>query len=63
MRDSASILAMIKEALCHRKVGSTNMNERSSRSHLIITTRLEGIKEKTNEIRKGSLVFVDLAGS
>lgn len=39
------------------------MNERSSRSHLIITLRLEGFREKSEDKRQGSLVFVDLAGS
>lgn len=39
------------------------MNEHSSRSHLIVTLRLEGLNETTNEVRKGSLVLIDLAGS
>ena len=53
----------MKEASLHRKTGATNMNERSSRSHLIISIRLEGVSEKTKDKRNGSLVFVDLAGS
>ena len=39
------------------------MNESSSRSHLIVTLRLEGVNQATNEVRNGSLVLVDLAGS
>ena len=34
------VLAFMKEASFNRKQACTNMNERSSRSHLIITLRL-----------------------
>ena len=57
------VLAYMKEAMINRKKAATNMNERSSRSHLIITLRLEGFSEKNDDKRFGSLVFVDLAGS
>ena len=55
------VLAYMKEAMINRKKAATNMNERSSRSHLIITLRLEGFSEKNDDKRFGSLVFVDLA--
>eukprot|EP01135_Chromosphaera_perkinsii_P002471 Nk52_evm77s223 gene=Nk52_evmTU77s223 len=50
----------------NRAVGSTNMNERSSRSHAIFTVTIErcelGVDEK-DHIRVGKLNLVDLAGS
>jgi len=55
--------SFLKEANFNRKTASTNMNERSSRSHLIVSLRLEGINSATKEVRNGSLVLVDLAGS
>jgi hypothetical protein len=51
----------LEEAKSLRKVGSTQCNERSSRSHLIVSIRLRG--EKRDKIHEGSLVLVDLAGS
>jgi len=48
-----------------RKTGSTNCNERSSRSHLIFQIRIKMQKKtdsRTEEI-EGSLCIVDLAGS
>ena len=49
--------------MLNRKKAATNMNERSSRSHLIITLRLEGYLERSDDRMFGSLVLVDLAGS
>lgn len=63
MKEVEEVLAFLKEASLNRKKAATNMNERSSRSHLIITLRLEGFSEKNEDRRQGSLVFVDLAGS
>ena len=63
VKEVEEVLAYMKEAAINRKKACTNMNERSSRSHLIITLRLEGYGDKVEDKRNGSLVFVDLAGS
>ncbi|CAD5116966.1 DgyrCDS5804 [Dimorphilus gyrociliatus] len=50
----------------NRKVGSTNMNEHSSRSHAIFIITIECSEEGAdgeNHIRVGKLNLVDLAGS
>ncbi|ELT91901.1 hypothetical protein CAPTEDRAFT_165042 [Capitella teleta] len=50
----------------NRSVGSTNMNEHSSRSHAIFIITIECSEEGTdgeNHIRVGKLNLVDLAGS
>lgn len=60
---SVQVETFLIEAKYNRKTSATNMNERSSRSHLIVSLRLEGTNTVTNEIRNGSLVLVDLAGS
>ncbi|XP_071786480.1 kinesin-II 85 kDa subunit-like [Asterias amurensis] len=50
----------------HRSVGSTNMNEHSSRSHAIFSITVErsdiGV-DKEQHVRAGKLHMVDLAGS
>jgi len=51
-----------------RKIATTNCNERSSRSHLIVMLRLEGtspnnVNGSILKKKSGSLVLVDLAGS
>ena len=55
---------LLKKAYDNRSVGSTNLNENSSRSHCIyqlkITARRNADKE---EWLKGSINLVDLAGS
>lgn len=58
-----SVETHLREAKANRKTAFTEMNESSSRSHLIVTLRLEGVNQNTGEVRKGSLVLVDLAGS
>ena len=50
----------------NRAVGSTNMNEQSSRSHAIFTIRIEcqqTYEDGTSHVRVGKLNLVDLAGS
>lgn len=60
---AAEVEAHLNDAKLNRKTSSTGMNERSSRSHLIVMLRLEGSNMTNNETRNGSLVLVDLAGS
>ena len=58
----------MKEGEKFRKVGSTNMNERSSRSHTIFRLRIESSNRVSREdegeqIMASQLNLVDLAGS
>ncbi|KAL0643368.1 hypothetical protein Bca4012_041658 [Brassica carinata] len=46
-----------------RHVSGTNMNEESSRSHLILSVVIESIDLQTQSVARGKLSFVDLAGS
>ncbi|URD96997.1 KISc [Musa troglodytarum] len=47
----------------NRSVGATALNERSSRSHSIVTVHVRGMDLKTGATLRGSLHLVDLAGS
>jgi centromeric protein E len=60
----SAILKLIQKGERRRQVGSTNMNQHSSRSHVIariwIESKIVGVSNKT---RASSLFLVDLAGS
>jgi hypothetical protein len=47
----------------HRKVMSTNMNDQSSRSHLIIIIKIISVNKETKEQLQGKIMMCDLAGS
>eukprot|EP00232_Nephroselmis_pyriformis_P003606 CAMPEP_0182909502 /NCGR_PEP_ID=MMETSP0034_2-20130328/35782_1 /TAXON_ID=156128 /ORGANISM="Nephroselmis pyriformis, Strain CCMP717" /LENGTH=962 /DNA_ID=CAMNT_0025045759 /DNA_START=420 /DNA_END=3305 /DNA_ORIENTATION=- len=47
----------------NRSVGSTSLNERSSRSHCVVTVRAHGRNITTGDRISGCLHLVDLAGS
>eukprot|EP00889_Picochlorum_renovo_P003916 jgi/Picre1/30946/NNA_006305.t1 len=47
----------------NRSVGATNMNERSSRSHQILTVMVDGYNRTTQARSRGCLNLIDLAGS
>ncbi|KAF8981145.1 kinesin-like nuclear fusion protein [Entomortierella lignicola] len=57
------VAALLKKAAHNRSVGSTQMNERSSRSHCVFTLRLSGKNTVTEESSEGVLNLIDLAGS
>ncbi|KAI1301964.1 kinesin-like nuclear fusion protein [Mortierella claussenii] len=57
------VAALLKKAAHNRSVGSTQMNERSSRSHCVFTLRLSGKNSITEEASEGVLNLIDLAGS
>ncbi|ORZ10035.1 P-loop containing nucleoside triphosphate hydrolase protein [Lobosporangium transversale] len=59
----AKVAALLKKAAHNRSVGSTQMNERSSRSHCVFTLRLSGKNTITEEASMGVLNLIDLAGS
>ncbi|GJJ71715.1 kinesin family member C1 [Entomortierella parvispora] len=57
------VATLLKKAAHNRTVGSTQMNERSSRSHCVFTLRLAGKNSITDESSEGVLNLIDLAGS
>ncbi|KAL2945003.1 Kinesin-like protein KIN-14F [Bienertia sinuspersici] len=57
------VLDLMRVGLKNRAVGSTALNERSSRSHSILTIHVQGKELISGSILKGCLHLVDLAGS
>jgi len=53
---------MIQKGLSKRFVSKTNMNEQSSRSHIILTIHINRV-DQFNNLISGKLNIVDLAGS
>ncbi|XP_023001229.1 kinesin-like protein KIN-14C [Cucurbita maxima] len=60
MREISSLL---QQAAHSRSVGRTQMNEQSSRSHMVFTLRISGVNESTEQQVQGVLNLIDLAGS
>ncbi|KAG0272182.1 kinesin-like nuclear fusion protein [Linnemannia exigua] len=63
LTSAEKVTALLKKAAHNRSVGSTQMNERSSRSHCVFTLRLAGKNSITDESSEGVLNLIDLAGS
>ncbi|CAN4127364.1 unnamed protein product [Withania somnifera] len=63
VKSTANVLELMNIGLTNRAVGATALNERSSRSHSILTVHVRGIDLETNDILRGCLHLVDLAGS
>lgn len=61
----ADVLQLIAEGSENRKIASTELNERSSRSHSVFTATItwEGTRAGVKTIRSSKLNLVDLAGS
>ncbi|KAJ7604986.1 P-loop containing nucleoside triphosphate hydrolase protein, partial [Roridomyces roridus] len=59
----AEALTLLAAAQKRRRVASTGMNERSSRSHSVFTLRIRGVHSGGEQERVGTLNLVDLAGS
>lgn len=57
------VLELMKIGQKNRAVGATALNERSSRSHSILTVHVRGKELLSGSILKGCLHLVDLAGS
>ena len=56
------VMDLLKRGNANRATASTNLNEDSSRSHMILTVRVvSGVPQETQSI--GNLFLVDLAGS
>mmetsp|Transcript_2219 Transcript_2219/g.2751 ORF Transcript_2219/g.2751 Transcript_2219/m.2751 type:complete len:487 (-) Transcript_2219:163-1623(-) len=59
----SDVLDLLSIAQSSRSVASTKMNSQSSRSHSVFILKVKAIHEKSNMIREGKLVLIDLAGS
>ncbi|XP_020588180.1 kinesin-like protein KIN-14I isoform X2 [Phalaenopsis equestris] len=57
------LMAVILRGSEQRHVSGTQMNDESSRSHLILSIIIESTNRQTQTIARGKLSFVDLAGS
>ena len=57
------VAKLLKQSSKARSVGKTDMNERSSRSHMVFTLRLDGSNSRTGQTVGGVLNLIDLAGS
>lgn len=57
------VLELMRVGLKNRAVGATALNERSSRSHSILTVHVQGKELISRSILRGCLHLVDLAGS
>lgn len=63
VRSTEDVINLIDIGLSNRSVSATAMNERSSRSHSVVTIHVQGIDLKSGATSYGSLHLVDLAGS
>ncbi|CAN1253844.1 Kinesin-like protein KIN-14J [Linum perenne] len=57
------VLELMNIGLMNRAVGATALNERSSRSHSILTIHVSGNDLESGTLLRGNLHLVDLAGS
>jgi len=57
------VLRLMDIAKSHRKTACTNMNDKSSRSHMIVIVSVHGFNVPANIEYLGKLFMVDLAGS
>ncbi|CAN0335444.1 unnamed protein product, partial [Laminaria digitata] len=59
----SEVTAQLERGGKNRAVGAHDMNERSSRSHMIFNVRVEGTNVHTGAVVKAKLNLIDLAGS
>ncbi|KAI4326954.1 hypothetical protein L6164_019464 [Bauhinia variegata] len=57
------VLELMNIGLTNRATSATALNERSSRSHSVLTIHVRGTDLETNTLLRGCLHLVDLAGS
>lgn len=64
-QDEQCVEGILKRTLARRSVKATNVNNRSSRSHLLFTIHFNGslVKDANVSTRSGGLRIVDLAGT
>ncbi|XWS61771.1 hypothetical protein CRYUN_Cryun07bG0154000 [Craigia yunnanensis] len=63
VKSTTDVLELMNIGLTNRAVGATALNERSSRSHSVLTVHVRGTDLRINAVLRGSLHLVDLAGS
>ncbi|XP_042487466.1 kinesin-like protein KIN-14J [Macadamia integrifolia] len=63
VNSTGDVLDLMRIGLMNRAVGATAMNERSSRSHSVLTVHVRGTDLATGATLRGNLHLVDLAGS
>lgn len=63
VESTPDVLDLMKIGQKNRAVGATALNERSSRSHSVLTVHVQGIDLSSGAILHGCLHLVDLAGS
>ncbi|KAJ0260655.1 Kinesin-like protein KIN-14K [Hirschfeldia incana] len=63
VRSTDDVLELMNIGLMNRAVGATALNEKSSRSHSVLSVHVRGVDVKTDSELRGSLHLVDLAGS
>ncbi|XP_059661796.1 kinesin-like protein KIN-14J isoform X2 [Cornus florida] len=63
VKSTSDVLELMNIGLMNRAVGATALNERSSRSHSVLTVHVHGTDLATDAVLRGSLHLVDLAGS
>ncbi|CAD8092150.1 unnamed protein product [Paramecium sonneborni] len=61
--DQSEIYDILKMCNANRMIASTNMNEQSSRSHMIFLMTVQSIDLRDQSAKTGKLFLVDLAGS
>ncbi|CAJ1937424.1 unnamed protein product [Sphenostylis stenocarpa] len=59
----SDVLELMNTGLMNRATSATALNERSSRSHSVLSVHVRGTDLKTNTLLRGCLHLVDLAGS
>ena len=63
MACSEDVLAVMARGAGNRAVAETKMNERSSRSHSVLTVIVDGQSSVTGAATHGCLHLIDLAGA
>lgn len=63
VKSTSDVLDLMELGQTNRAVGSTALNERSSRSHSILTVHVRGMDLKNGSTSRGCLHLIDLAGS
>ncbi|KAJ0047816.1 hypothetical protein Pint_15160 [Pistacia integerrima] len=63
VKSTADVLELMNIGLMNRAVGATALNERSSRSHSVLTVHVHGTDVKSGATLRGNLHLIDLAGS
>ncbi|KAL1356748.1 hypothetical protein AAHE18_05G207100 [Arachis hypogaea] len=63
VKSTADVIKLMDIGLKNRAKSATSMNERSSRSHSVVSINVRGVDMKSGSTLQGNLHLVDLAGS